>query len=1220
MKRSCKSLILLGATTIAITAASALQIPTSINKYDIRENIQAYIKNPTNALDNIFIENKQVILPFIFENSAKTVTVDQIKNEFKKAGLTVKNITGASGTLIGTGTKITVEENPNVYNVLVYGDVNGNGVVDLIDAQRILLYQNDPVNRGLNGLYFKAANVSNQDNMVNLIDAQRILMFKNGTLPQMKLVVVEPQTARDTEKPVITLKGNATEKVAVGATSYNDAGATARDNFDGNLTAQVKVSGADKVNTKVVGQYTITYTVVDMHGNKQTATRIVNVVDEVKPVIKLNGKETITINVGEEFKDPGVTVTDNYDTNIASKLVIGGDKVNNQVAGEYKITYDVTDSSQNKAQTVTRTVVVKDSIISVEKASDPTKTNYNYGETELDLEGAELKINWKSNTSSNISVKEDMIIKDYDLTKVGEQTITAEYEGYKIEFKINVCDKIKQIDLVSQGRNNVSEVIDENMAVVGYKTNSKEDFVLGTLKAKQEENTSSLTAEQIKIEKQEILLENTVQDTANLNIYAELDENGNVVLKGKAAEPGNYTVNIWIEYGVEKVEMSRINLQVQKNSEIKTISLEEINDREIRKNRTETVKKQLTVKNEHEEELEVTAKNLTISVDDGINAVKLDADQNPITNEDVVVKYIELTTTRDTERWGWITLEVANTTANVDISFKTGDALVLTSMELGSKEVVLYTESNTNTIEKNNMIYTPITINFYNQEEEKMNIAAKDIAILSEGQDVNTYYEKEKQACIIMPFVTKNVQLSETIQIFDKESIGTNVILLDKNGNEASGGTYVEQIGIALYDQNLEILLNTLNAKKLKFECKNQQQVKELPIKVTYKEIKKLSIDESENENVTKEGENLIVDVNKEFTIGRVKVGAYEGPISLDNLKYRILPESAKNKINIYYEEDQYGNYLLKGKAIGEISECQISPYIADSSAVSDKNFFITAVGTPVITDIELDNPNVQRGNIRTITSIKAISEGNPSGEIIKYGDISIEEVDGIKIEYLNADEEAINPQNLAAEVHFLRFSTTLTEDTSREITIKLYANKGEENTYTFKKTLEIYEPVIRTIEIEKTANLYESANENTVTLNENGSETIYTLVKINAYADTENKKKVSIRPEILNKAERPDTSKVNINISTIKGEEIFIEGQPAIPNVDITPVKVEYFDKNKQKTTNNQNDVEYIGFTINKDPSKIFEKSKLNECEVSFNYNDNVLAKVEMKYTEISE
>jgi hypothetical protein len=72
------------------------------------------------------------------------------------------------------------------------------------------------------------------------------------------------RTSVDTTVPVITLLGDATVTVEVG-NDYTDAGATASDNYDGDITDDIVV--VNPVDTDVVGSYSITYNVSDAAGN-----------------------------------------------------------------------------------------------------------------------------------------------------------------------------------------------------------------------------------------------------------------------------------------------------------------------------------------------------------------------------------------------------------------------------------------------------------------------------------------------------------------------------------------------------------------------------------------------------------------------------------------------------------------------------------------------------------------------------------------------------------------------------------------------------------------------------------------------------------------------------------------------------------------------------------------------------------------------------------------
>jgi len=80
----------------------------------------------------------------------------------------------------------------------------------------------------------------------------------------------------DTTIPVITILGSNPVTVTLGNT-YNDAGATASDNYDGDITANIVT--VNNVDTNTVGNYTVTYNVDDSSGNS-AIEKVRNVVVE----------------------------------------------------------------------------------------------------------------------------------------------------------------------------------------------------------------------------------------------------------------------------------------------------------------------------------------------------------------------------------------------------------------------------------------------------------------------------------------------------------------------------------------------------------------------------------------------------------------------------------------------------------------------------------------------------------------------------------------------------------------------------------------------------------------------------------------------------------------------------------------------------------------------------------------------------------------------------
>ena len=97
------------------------------------------------------------------------------------------------------------------------------------------------------------------------------LVANDGSLDSA-VFVLDVQVLADTVPPVIVVTGSPTVTINLGGT-YTDAGATATDNIDGDISDQIVVD--NPVDTSQVGTYTITYTVDDFAGNSTVATRTV---------------------------------------------------------------------------------------------------------------------------------------------------------------------------------------------------------------------------------------------------------------------------------------------------------------------------------------------------------------------------------------------------------------------------------------------------------------------------------------------------------------------------------------------------------------------------------------------------------------------------------------------------------------------------------------------------------------------------------------------------------------------------------------------------------------------------------------------------------------------------------------------------------------------------------------------------------------------------------
>lgn len=179
----------------------------------------------------------------------------------------------------------------------------------------------------------------------------------------------------DTTAPIIVLIGDKNITV-IQNSAYEDAGATATDDMDGNLTN--KIQSVSTVNVRKIGIYKVTYDVNDSAGNQAIQeTRNVNVImapDTIRPVITLLGESNISIIENDMYVDAGATANDDRDGNI-SHLVQTTGAVDTSSAGVYTLYYDVNDSSGNQAIQVSRTV----NIFKEEDTTNPIFKEFNVG-------------------------------------------------------------------------------------------------------------------------------------------------------------------------------------------------------------------------------------------------------------------------------------------------------------------------------------------------------------------------------------------------------------------------------------------------------------------------------------------------------------------------------------------------------------------------------------------------------------------------------------------------------------------------------------------------------------------------------------------------------------------------------------------------------------------------------------------------------------------------
>ncbi len=244
----------------------------------------------------------------------------------------------------------------------------------------------------------------------------------------------------DTTPPVVTLSGANPQIIEVG-TAYSELGATALDNYDGDISGSIIINAA-AVDTSTVGSYTVTYDVTDSEGNDAIqAVRNVNVVDTTIPVITLSGANPQSIEVGTAYSELGATASDNYDGDISGSIIIDASGVNTAAVGSYAVTYDVTDASGNAAVQVIRTVNVVDTTVPVITITGANPQSIEVGMAYSEL-GATASDNYDGDISGSIVIDASAV----NTAVVGSYSVTYNVTDTNGNAAIQVIRTVEVVD------------------------------------------------------------------------------------------------------------------------------------------------------------------------------------------------------------------------------------------------------------------------------------------------------------------------------------------------------------------------------------------------------------------------------------------------------------------------------------------------------------------------------------------------------------------------------------------------------------------------------------------------------------------------------------------------------------------------------------------------------------------------------------------------------
>ena len=159
-------------------------------------------------------------------------------------------------------------------------------------------------------LKFKSWNKSVKAGMM-MGFVQGPMYFANGNFKLIPRDSNDADFSRiDMAKPMLTLLGSAIDSVDLG-TTYVDSGATAMDDIDGDITANIVKTGT--VNTAAVGTYTLVYNVSDAWGNMaDSVVRTVIVRDTASVGINENEMNFAQLTVYPNPATTAITVSGNF--------------------------------------------------------------------------------------------------------------------------------------------------------------------------------------------------------------------------------------------------------------------------------------------------------------------------------------------------------------------------------------------------------------------------------------------------------------------------------------------------------------------------------------------------------------------------------------------------------------------------------------------------------------------------------------------------------------------------------------------------------------------------------------------------------------------------------------------------------------------------------------------------------------------------------------------
>lgn len=171
--------------------------------------------------------------------------------------------------------------------------------------------------------------------------------------------------------------------------------------------------------------------------NDLTASFSVTIVNELKSITIKNKPTKTTYVKGEQLDFTGGIIVATYEDNTTTEINM------NSIDVTY-LSYDSNRLGEQsviikyKNQETTLNIIVKNDIISIWVKKEPTKTVYIKGEN-LDVSGGIIVAKFEDNSMTDIEMtSQNVIVRGFNSSKVGEQNITIAYQGKSTSFNVKI--------------------------------------------------------------------------------------------------------------------------------------------------------------------------------------------------------------------------------------------------------------------------------------------------------------------------------------------------------------------------------------------------------------------------------------------------------------------------------------------------------------------------------------------------------------------------------------------------------------------------------------------------------------------------------------------------------------------------------------------------------------------------------------------------------------